>query len=162
MGLSELPRASVGAHYTQHLIRRCTPDDVDFLMQVAEHRYGPKDFDRPSGRAWALARLTDPTMAFFRGERSFGICHIAQRYMAPDRWQAYLTIIASIPSKNLSMEPYRICEAMAVWAKEKGATKFWFSDITGYDLEPMVRHLGARFAGKNYVLDLDDKGGRYG
>ena len=132
------------------------------MLQVAEHRYGPKDFDRPGVRAWLIERMDHPEIGFFRGKHSAGACHLGKRYMAPTHWQAYLTVIASIPSKTLSMEPFRICEAMVDWAIDKGATKFWFSDITGHDLGPLARHLGARDAGRNYVVDLDPDAGRYG
>ena len=144
-------------------IRRCTLDDVDFLLEVAEHRYGPNDFDRPSVRAWLIERIPQHSMiAFFRGKHSAGACHLGVRYMAPTHKQCYLTIIASIPQKSLTMEPFRICEAMVGWARDQGATKFWFSDITGNDLAPFVCYLGAREAGRNYVVDLDPNAGRYG
>jgi hypothetical protein len=137
-------------------------DDIDFLMDVAEVRYGPKDFDRPQARAWMAARMNSDIMAFFRGEHSGGCCHLSKHYMNPTKYQCFLTVLASKPSKSLSMEPFRICEAMVEWAREKGATKFWFSDITGHDLAPMVRHLGARVAGQTYVVDLDPDAGLYG
>lgn len=162
MDTDSLPGTSERADDVGNLIRRCVPEDIDFLMEVAEHRYGPKDFDRVQGRAWTLARLSEPTMAFFRGRHSFGVCHITKHYMAPTKWQAFLTVMASIPQKTMSMEPYRICEAMVEWAQSKNATKFWFSDITGHDLAPMVRHLGGRRAGHTYVVDLDPEAGPFG
>jgi hypothetical protein len=163
MGLSTLAGTSIRASDSQHLIRRCTLDDVDFLLQVAEHRYGPADFDRKAVKAWLIERIPqDSIIAFFRGRHSAGCCHVGVRYMAPTHLQCYLTVIASIPQKSLSMEPFRILEHMVDWARSKGATKFWFSDITGNDLAPFVRHLGAREAGRNYVVDLDPDAGRYG
>ncbi len=145
------------------MIRRCTVNDVDFLLEVAEHRNGPKDFDRPAVKAWLIERIPqDDLIAFFRGKHSAGACHLGVRYMAPGHKQAYLTVLASIPAKTLSMEPFRICEAMVGWAKAKGATKFWFSDITGHDLGPFVSLLGARDCGRNYVVDLDSNSGLYG
>ena len=145
-----------------NVIRRCTLADVDFMLEVAEHRYGAKDFDRIGVRMWLIERMDSPEMGFFRGEYSTGCCHIGKRYMQPNHWQAFLTVLASKPQKTLSMEPFRICEAMVEWARTKGATKFWFSDITGHDLGAFVRHLGAREAGRNYVVDLDPEAGAYG
>ena len=148
---------------TCSVIRRCTLKDVDFLLEVAEHRYAPADFDRKAVKAWLIERIPQgEIIAFFRGRHSAGCCHLGVRYMAPTHTQCYLTVLASIPQKALSMEPFRICEAMVAWAKGKGATKFWFSDITGHDLAPFVSLLGGRDAGKNYVVDLDPNAGRYG
>ena len=143
-------------------IRTCKPEDIDWLMEMAKVRYGVNDYDPVAVRAWVLERLDSPLMTFVRGTHSFGCCNLAVRYMAPSRYQAYLTILASYPTKHLSMEPLRIGEALCKWAKAKGATKFGFSDVTGNDLSPLVKRLGGRFAGHNYVVDLDDNQGRYG
>lgn len=143
-------------------IRVITEDDIDWVMELARARYEQRDYSDEAIRAWIRARLKEPSMHFIRGEHSAGCCHLARRYMEPTRWQAYLTILASIQAPSLSMEPYRIFEALVGWSKQQGATKFWASDITGHDLGSWVRRLGGREAGRTYVIDLDQKGGRYG
>jgi len=143
-------------------IRVCTAADIDWLMELAKTRYEAADYDEAAVRAWLLERFNEPTMVFMRGKHSFGCCNLARRYMAPNRLQAYLTVLASYPVNHLSLEPLRIGEALCDWARSKGASKFWFSDVTGNDLAPLVTRLNGRFAGRNYVVDLDDKSGRYG
>ena len=174
MGLSALSGSFGRASDSRHLIglrsiasarqvRRCTLADVDFLLEIAEHRYGPADFDRKAVKAWLIERIPQQEIiAFFRGKHSAGACHLGVRYMAPTHQQCYLTVIASIPQRGLSMEPYRILEAMVDWGRKRGASKFWASDVTGIDLKPIIQRLGGRHAGQTYVIDLDDSAGRYG
>lgn len=147
----------------QSAIRVCTPDDIDWLMELARTRYDTiNDVNLPAVKAWLLERFNDPLMCFMRGKHSMGVSHMARRFMAPDRMQCYLVLLVSFPSKVPSMEPYRIAEAMAQWGKSKGATKFWMSDISGYDLGSFAKRMGGRDAGHTYIIDLDDKGGRFG
>lgn len=145
-------------------IRRCTEADIEWMVAIGEERY-PGQFDTESVRAWGRERMVNPLMAFFRGERSFGACHLANRFNAPSRKQAYLTLLYSgkdSPSFALSLEPFFISQALIEWARGQGATKFWFSDMTGTDLGPFVKKLGGKLAGHTYVIDLDGKGTPYG
>jgi len=142
-------------------IRRCGADDIDWMADIAWRRY-PDEFDFESAKAWGAARINDPQMRFVRGIRTFGVAHLARRFNAPKRVQAYLTLLYADPGKTLSTEPFRIVEALVAWAKEQGATKFWLSDISGCDLGPFAKRLGGRLAGHTYVIDLDSEGTRYG
>ena len=79
-------------------IRRCTADDIDWMVEVATTRY-PGQFDVEAVKAWGKERLVNPQMVFYRGKRSFGACHLANRFNAPSRKQAYLTLLYSIPAE---------------------------------------------------------------
>lgn len=144
-------------------IRPITEVDLDWVMELVRARYDRRDFSDTAIRSWLQERITNPAMHFVRGQYSAGCCHLARRYMAPERWQAYLTVIASEPGhKLLSVEPFRVFEALVDWSRQQGATMFHASDVTGNDLGPWVRRLGGREVGKQYVIDLDGKAGRYG
>ncbi len=142
-------------------IRRCTEADIEWMAQIAATHY-PGEFDASSAAAWGRARMSNPEMTFLRGQHTFGIAHLARRFHAPSRVQAYLTLLYAEPGKTLSSEPFRIVKGLVAWARGEGATKFWLSDISGHDLGGFAKHLGGRLAGHTYVIDLDDKGGRYG
>ena len=142
-------------------IRRCTQADVAWMAGVAHRRY-PGEFDLKSAVAWAAQQVNNPQMVFIRGDRSFGVAHLARRFNAPSRVQAYLTLLYAEPGTTLPLEPFRVVEALVAWAREQGATKFWLSDISGCDLGPFAKRLGGREAGHTYVIDLDDEGTRYG
>ncbi len=146
-------------------IRRCTDADIEWMVEVATTRY-PGQFDVEAVKAWGKERLANPQMVFYRGKRSFGACHLANRFNAPSRKQAYLTLLYSIPVEAASLaasrEPLRIAEKLVSWAKEQGATKFWFSDMTQTDLGRFAAVLGGKLAGHTYVIDLDGQGTPYG
>ncbi len=143
-------------------IRRCVESDIAWLMELAKVRYAENEYEPAAVAAWLKERMNDPHVCMVRGRNTVGICHVTRRFLAPSRWQAYLILLVSFPQKSLSMEPYRVSEALVDWAKAKGATKFWLSDISGYDLGVFATRMGGRTAGHTYVIDLDDKGGRYG
>lgn len=143
------------------VIRLCTPDDVEWMIKVASSRY-PGEFDPDQARVWVPQRLTSPDMLFIRGEHSFGVAHLARRFNAPDRVQAYLTLLYSDADNTHLLEPLMLVKNMKEWAVSKNASKFWMSDISGIDLGPFAKRIGGRLAGHTYVVDLDDKGNRYG
>lgn len=144
------------------MIRQCTNADIDFLIDVAREAY-PEGFDEKSTRDWLKVRLNDANLGFFRGERSAGSALLQAKFHAPSRRQCYLLHIAAKRAGNgLAWEPLAIIDALAAWAKQQGATKFWFGDITGIDMGAFAKRRGGYQAGHTYVLDLDGKGNRYG
>ena len=142
-------------------IRRCVEADVPWMADIAHRRY-PDEFDYESAKAWGYQQIKIPEMVFLRGERAFGVAHTARRFNAPKRLQAYLTLLYAEPAHTQLLEPYRIVEGLVDWARERGATKFWLSDISGVDLGAFAKRLGGRLAGHTYVIDLDAEGTRYG
>lgn len=142
-------------------IRVCTEADFQWMIDTVLTRY-PNAFDVEQARAWATARVKDDRMIFMRGDHSFGVAHLAKRFNAPKHWQAYLTFIYSIDQQGSPFERFRIVRALRDWAKDRGATKFWLSDITGNDLGPFALRLGGRLAGHTYVIDLDDNANSFG
>lgn len=145
-----------------HPIRPVIEADIDWVMELAKTRYAQADYSEKTMREWLAARLKEPSMYFIRGEHTGGCCHLARRYMAPERWQSYLTIIASFPLNHPTLEPFRVFTELVRWSRQKGATMFHASDVTGNDLGPWVRALGGHEVGKQYVIPLDGKAGRYG
>lgn len=140
-------------------IRQVTRADIDWIMDLARHHYAG-DFDDAAVRAWFLERIGHPDMCFMRGENSGGVTHVMARYYAPRRLQAFLVHLYAFPKAGI--EPYRVVEAMVKWAKARGATRYFLSDITGYDLGPFARRLGGEDMGRNYSIELNDGGGRFG
>lgn len=140
-------------------IRRCTEADVDWMVELAKSHY-EEFFDHAQARAWGLARLKEPTMAFFRGSHAFIVGHLGRRFNAPTRVQAYMTLLYASPEAGL--EPYLLLRALAKWAAEQGATKLWIGTTTGYDFGIMALRLGGRLAGYTYVVDLDENENPYG
>ena len=144
------------------MVRQCTIEDIDFLIEVAKEAY-PEGFDDKAARDWLAVRLWDPNLAFFRGERSAGSAMMQVKFHAPGRKQCYLIHLCAKKATNGSgWEPLAVLDALAAWGKAQGATKFWFADITGIDLNAFCKRRGGYEAGHTYVLDLDGKGTRYG
>lgn len=133
---------------------RVTPEDVDWGMALGANHYKGK-FDHESVKRWALARLAWPSMVFLRSNHVLGVAHLAERYYAPGHPQAFLTLLYSEPG-NYGREIVRVLEGLSDWASSKGASKFWFGDITGHDMGKLATVVGGRLAGHTYVVDLDN------
>lgn len=134
-------------------VRPFTPDDVEWAMRIGKTHYDGL-FDEGNVRGWANARLNEPWMCWLRSEHAFGVAHLAYRFQSGTRPQAYLTLLYAEPG-NYGRECLRILEALAAWAREKQAGKFWVGDTTNHDLGPVVKLIGGRLAGYTYVVDLD-------
>ena len=136
------------------VVRRMEPEDIEWALGLGRHYYEGR-YDEQAVRLWLHARLKEPTMVFMRSDHAVGIAHLGERYHAPGHLQAYLTLLYAEPG-NYGREVLRIIEALRDWAGEKKAAKFWFSDITGYDLGAVLKLIGGREAGHTYVVDLDN------
>lgn len=141
-------------------VRRMTAADVDWGVALGRTHY-PGEFDEASVRAWALARIAEPSMVFLRTDHAFLVGHLAERYNAPGRKQAFLTLLYAEPG-NYGREVLRLVEGLRDWAAERGAAKVWIGDVSGHDLGRIAEMLGGRFAGRTYVVDLGDSGSRFG
>lgn len=134
-------------------VRRMTPEDIEWALSIGRNYYEGR-YDEQGVRLWLHARLNDANMVFVRSAHAVGIAHLGARYYAPNNLQAFLTLLYAEPG-NHGREVLRIVEALRDWATEKKAAKFWFSDITGYDLGALLKIVGGRVAGHTYVVDLD-------
>ena len=162
MDLPQLSGTSGGTDGARHLIRPCTPEDLAWMIDLAVARY-PGGFDHAQAKAWIPTRMAQDNMFFVRGERGCGVANLIRRFNAPDRLQCYMLFIAAHPCTGANlMEPFHLMDAMRDWGKDRGATAFWFSDITGYDFAAYAKRRGGRLAGHTYVIDLDGKGTPYG
>lgn len=135
-------------------VRRMETDDIEWALSIGRNYYDGR-YDEQNVRLWLHARLVEPSMVFLRSAHAVGIAHLAERYHAPGHVQAYLTLLYAEPG-NHGREVLRILEALRDWAVEKKASKFWFSDITGYDLGAVLKLVGGRLAGHTYVVDIDN------
>ena len=134
-------------------LRPITPADIDWAIDLAAQHYDGR-FDADSVRRWAAVRLSEPSMTFLRTDHAFGVAHLGERYYAPGHRQAFLTLLYAEPG-NHGREVVRIMQGLRRWADGKGATKFWFGDVTGHDMAKLAGVLGGRLAGHTYVVDLD-------
>lgn len=134
-------------------VRPMTPDDVEWGLAISRQYYEGA-YDENNARLWAHARLLEPNMVFLRSDHVLGVAHLAQRFQAPERMQAYLTLLYAEPG-NYGREVLRVIQALKEWAVSKKAGKFWLSDVTGHDMGAVVKLVGGRLAGHTYVVDLD-------
>jgi hypothetical protein len=134
-------------------VRRMTPDDIEWALSIGRNYYEGR-YDEQGVRLWLHARLSHPTMILLRSEHAVGIAHLGEHYHAPGHVQAFLTLLYAEPG-NYGREILRLVEAIRDWAVEKKCSKFWASDITGYDLGALLKIIGGRTAGHTYVVDLD-------
>jgi len=121
------------------MIRKATPEDTEWLMDLACERY-PKEFDVPSARDWLANAFTLPWMMILRGDHGAGIASVTRAFYEKT-YRGHMLFIAC--RANKSMEGYRIVRSLSEWAFACTAESFVISSATTYDLEPFAKRLGA-------------------
>lgn len=132
------------------MIRRITPEDLDWVFGVARERY--QDFDETAARAWAAQSLESPKLCAIRGEHGFALGAVNSPFYAPTRIRAYAVFIASGP--RAGFEPCQLLRFLVGWAREQGAESFHLGEGTGQSLAPLAKRIGAMTDSESYVVRL--------
>lgn len=122
------------------MIRRCTLEDREFILAVAEDRYDT--FHRDKASAWIeqMTTISADQALMLRGESGFLIA-IAHRIFHSQKLEVHLVFWATRP--NRSFEGFHMLEMMIDWARDMGASVN-FGEQTGIDLRSVAKRLGAK------------------
>jgi len=135
------------------MLRRVTEGDIPWLHQLCAAAYPSGYYDPVASEAWVRALMRAPNVFLMRGERAW-----LNAEVSPLPWQPTIKVARLLPvaSQGRGMiELVKLTEAAIDWAREKGASKFYFAAVTGTDLGPLARRFGAVPVSPSYVLDLE-------
>lgn len=151
MDLLALDRALSSRHdaWPRNLIRHCTLEDVDFLIDVGRACYPP--FDEDAIRKWLESLFTNPSAMMLRSENGACIASIT-RLIYRDRPMCYFVFLCARPNKTL--EGYRLLKSMVECARERGASQVHIGSETGFDFAPFAKRLGWEVENPTYVLRM--------
>lgn len=96
--------------------------------------------------------MKSPNAFLMRGERAWLNVGLSSLPWQPTTKEARFLPIAS--QGRGMVELVRMTELAIDWAREKGASRFYFAAMTGIDLGPLAKRFGARPVSPSYVLDL--------
>lgn len=133
-------------------IRRVTENDIPWLHELCAHAYPKGFFDPVASEIWVRRMLTSNDHLCIRGERSWLVATVN---CAP--WNPKVKVGSLLPVSSFGDATEEIRGMLSTatsWAREKGATLFFFSAITGYDFGPLVVPMGAKTISPAYVLEL--------
>jgi hypothetical protein len=120
-------------------IRKATPDDVDYGIELFKEQYPNRDIEQM--RNWLYWVAKNPNFLVLIGVRSIGCASVYYKYGTETRMTMHFLAAAAKPGAVL--EPLSIVRMLIDWAKEKGATGDLVLDSdTGVDFAPFAKRLG--------------------
>lgn len=131
------------------MIRVATMDDIDWMIAIAQDRYGRERVDVARVRAWLENALQQGWMQFLRGDHGFAVGAVTHAFYDPEAHGHMLFIAVKL---NKDMEGYKLARRLRDWAFSRGAVMFHISSATVYNLEPFARRLGAVPAAPSFYI----------
>ena len=135
------------------VIRRVTEEDIPWLHALCASAYPPGYYDPIASEQWLRLLLCTPSVLLLRGSSAWLNGAVSSLPWQPATREARLLPVAS-NSPRAAWELVKMTGMAIDWAREKGASKFYFAAVTGVDLGPLARRFGAKPVSPSYVLDL--------
>ncbi len=133
-------------------IRIARVSDLPWLLKTACIAYPPGTFVAAAAEGWLRSLLQNPTCLFLRGDRAALVAIVKQLPYAPDIRHGYLLPVWS--RGKAARELVKMTDMVLRWARERGASEFYFSAVTGCDFGPLARKFGGVPVSPSYVVRL--------
>ena len=133
------------------MMRVCTTDDIDWLVATAVKCYPDFVDSKQEFIEWLNKIIDNPAMVIVRGEHSAAFSVISHPFFrkTPD---CELMMLFSQTSTIGANEPLRLLKYTNDLRQQRGCGKFYLNSRLA-DIEPFALRLGAKPAGKSYVLE---------
>lgn len=131
-------------HTDYPAIRRATPDDVPFLVELAREMYASRIGTIPGieagGIEWLRWAMSEPDRLVLVGQHSGCVASINVHYGYERRGR--IDALCARPMPGASLEAMRIVRVVLAWARERGASRVRLGADTGADFGPFAKRLG--------------------
>lgn len=150
MDRRELQGTFVGAEYPRHIIRRFTPDDMEWLFGFIFDKYeDPYSIDRVQGAEYLYDCMKSSNWLVLRGKRSFGMCLFENVPFSAKR----IGVIYLLAAENgKDWESYYLLGNMIKWLRENGCMLISASAETEFNIAPFMKRFGGKEC-KTYVIE---------
>lgn len=122
-------------------------------MAVALQVYGDHLDIKASYNFFNFA-MESPSVAIFRGKRSFGIVQWGDLVFVNGMRHAILRFLAALPGND--WEPMKILRRMKEWSIQQNCVTFEGGSETNIDISPLMKRLGAKCQNPSYRIELKD------
>jgi len=120
-------------------VRKCTLEDLDWLLESAAKGFGIHMRDADAARSWTEKALSSPKALFLRTEKSFLVAVSGTSFFDP---QTPKVIIEFFAGKRPEIDDMFL--EVREWAKSHGASKIYFQPRTGYNAANLAESVGAK------------------
>lgn len=129
-------------------MRKCTVDDVDWLMDLGGMMYGELLQNHDKTRKWVEASLSNPNALVIRSDNAAMMAFFSTMPFH-DTPSASATLFAGKAREVISL-----FKKASIWAKDKGADKLHFRSMTKHDITKLAKIIGAKIESHAYSLEL--------
>lgn len=130
------------------MIRLCTKEDIEWLMEIAIDCY--PEFNVQSSRAWLEKNIENPDVFVARGDECAALAYISRTFYAPAQFE--VDFIVSRKTRFGAKEVLDLLAFLNSMRKAKQFNKTWINSRLA-DLWPFVRKLGGRVGGTSWVVE---------
>lgn len=129
-------------------MRKCTIEDVDWLMSLGEKMYGTLLQNHEKTRQWVVSSLSNDNALIIRSDNAAMMVFVSSMPFH-DKSNASAFLFA-----GKGREVIRLFRMAAAWCKEKGVDKLHFRSTTEHDITKLAKIIGAKVEYPAYSLEL--------
>lgn len=134
--------------------RRATRADFPWMKLVATICYSGEYYQEAYGDPWLLALMEAPNCLVLRGVESWMAIEMYPRAGSGARMARFQMIASIGHGFGAGVEMVEMTKRCVAWAKEQGAYAIFWEAVTGVDLGPLARAVGAEPVSPAYQLRL--------
>ncbi len=120
------------------MIRKCTSEDLDWLMGLAKQSFGSKVKDYSVARTWVEKALSNSKILVLRTDDSALLAMCGAVFFDPKTPTVSVQFFAG-SRKDVE----QLFQVLKPWAKGWGASEIYFQPRTGYNAQPLAESIGA-------------------
>ena len=132
-------------------VRVVTPDDIPWLHAVCAAAYQRGHYEPDAAEIWVRAMIASPAYLVLRGRKAWMAATVSGLPYAPKYLVGRIVAVAGKASKEL----FAMADIVAAWFRRMGAKAIYLGTITGVDLGPIARRLGAKPNSPSYVVEFN-------
>lgn len=134
------------------MIRRLTWEDREWAQELCRLGY-PQDYFNPeASENWLRPLLDHSSVLALRSDKAIWITALTRYPFNPALRYAMTFAIVSVGENPFTL--VKMARQSVEWAKAQGAVDYIFETMTGVDLGPIARRLGAKPASPAYKLEF--------
>lgn len=133
-------------------IRRVTEADTAWLHALGAHAYPDGTYDRDAAEQWITSLMKSQNHLLLRGDRAWVAAWVQSAPYRPQYKTGHFMVVASFGGATRELR--EMTDAAVKWAREREASRMYWSNIADIDFGPIAKPLGAVRCSPAYMLEL--------
>lgn len=131
-------------------MRRCTIDDLPWILSLGYHRYGPYD---PGPVVLRIAQIiASPDTYIMRTDHALCIATLDSPVWRVKAIECHVMILAAY--EGYHWEAVKLLKGSVQWAADRDCYRWWFGSETSSEVDAICKRVGAEVGSTRYKIEI--------